>query len=290
MSGEPSHICIATVGGQPQVVTLALDALNAQGVYISEVIAVHLSGRNPRYQAALARLAREFAGERYGGRPCRYRPQPIMLGTAVIDDLSSEAATDAALNTFHLLIQRLKQQGAILHLCISGGRRLLGMLAMSAALLYCDQADRIWHVYSSDQVRAQTAEGAVMHMPASDGVRLVRVPVPPWGHLFPVLRTSPGTGAAAVLHNQTSAAEAGERARCVQVYERLTPRQRDVLRAFAKGLTPQQAAEQLSITLSTVDSHKTVIFEECRIAWNLAPDQHLEYRWLYEKFARYLEV
>src|ERR671939_35812 len=103
MNQVPSNVCIATLGGQPQVVTLALDALFAQGVCISEDIIVHLSTQNPRYQAALARLAQEFAGESYAGRPCRYRLQPVQLGPQVVDDLATEFATDAALNTFHTL-------------------------------------------------------------------------------------------------------------------------------------------------------------------------------------------
>lgn len=289
MSQTPHHVCIATLGGQPQVITLALDLLFAQGICISEVIVVHLSTQNPRYQAALSRLAQEFAGERYAGHPCRYRPHAIQLGAQVIDDLATDMATDATLNTFHLLIQRLKQQGAVLHLCISGGRRLLGMLALSAALLYCDQADRIWHLYSSDAVRALTNQGAVLHLPPSLDVRLVRVPVPPWGHLFPVLRTPPDVGAGAVLEAQTSAIDAGEHARCGNVWEQLTPRQCDVLRAFAGGLTPQEVAEQLTITLATVNTHKTAIFGECRNTWNIASDRRLEYPWLREKFARFLE-
>src|SRR5689334_22564475 len=108
MSQAPSNVCIATLGGQPQVVTLALDTLFAQGICISEVIVVHLSTQNPRYQAALTRLAQEFAGECYAGRPCRYRLQPVQLGSQIVDDLAGEFATDAALNTFHTLIQRLK--------------------------------------------------------------------------------------------------------------------------------------------------------------------------------------
>lgn len=290
MSRAPSQVCVATLGGQPQVITLALDALFARGICISEVIVVHLSTQNPRYQAALACLAREFAGERYAGRPCRYRTLPILLGAEPIVDLASEAATDAALNAFHTLIRQLKQQGLILHLCVSGGRRLLGMLALSAALLYCDQTDRIWHLYSSDAVRQRTAEGAVMHLPASDAVRLVRVPVPPWGHLFPVLRAAPDTTAHTILATQVTAIDAGERARCRQVVERLTPRQREVLQAFAQGMVPQEVAEHLCVSLATVNAHKTPIFSECCIAWDLPDGTRLDYRWLREKFAPYFQA
>lgn len=110
MIPTPTSVCIATLGGQPQVVTLALDALLERGEPIGEVIVVHLSERNPRYRAALAALAGEFAGDRYRGRTCRYRPLAVIQGSAPIEDLASEAATGAALNTFSRLIQRLKRQ------------------------------------------------------------------------------------------------------------------------------------------------------------------------------------
>src|SRR5437773_11405225 len=105
MSQTPSTVCIATLGGQPQVITLALDALLARGAPIGEVIVVHLSSRQPRYRDALESLQHEFAGDRYAGRPCRYRPLPVSIGTKVVDDLKDEDATDAVFNTFHLLIQ-----------------------------------------------------------------------------------------------------------------------------------------------------------------------------------------
>lgn len=58
-----------------------------------------------------------------------------------------------------------------------------------------------------------------------------------------------------------------------------------MLRAFARGLTPQEVANELGITLAAVDAHKTPIFQECRNEWNLLPDFRLDYRWLRDKFA-----
>ncbi len=163
---------------QSQVVTLALDALLERGETFGELIVIHLSERNPRYREALALLAQEFAGEYYRGRPCRYRPQAVTLGGQPIDDLDNEPAIGAALNTFSRLIRRIKQQDCAIHLCLSGGRRLLGMLAMSAIQLYGDHADQVWHLFSSDEVRERTAGGALLHLPQREYTRLVRVPVP----------------------------------------------------------------------------------------------------------------
>jgi CRISPR-associated protein Csx14 len=285
MSVARSHICIATLGGQPQVVTLALDALLARGFPISELFIIHLSTRNRRYRAALDQLAQEFAGGCYRGHPCRYQPRPVRLGTQLIDDLSDDDAIDAAIGMFNQLIQELKREDATVHLCLSGGRRLLGMLALSAALLYFDQNDRIWHLYSSDEVRRQTAGGALLHMPDHPEVRLVRVAMPPWGQYFPPLRAALGMNAAAVRSAQTQDADQAEHSRCRQVYERLTPRQREVLRALADDRTPQEIAQQLNITLATVQAHKTSITQESCIAWDLPVGTRLSHDWLRRRFA-----
>ena len=80
-----------------------------------------------------------------------------------------------------------------------------------------------------------------------------------------------------------------EHARCRAVVEQLTPSRREVLRAIARGLPPQAAAAELRVEISTIHAHKTPIFELCRIAWGLAPETALDYRWLREKFARFFE-
>jgi len=60
-----------------------------------------------------------------------------------------------------------------------------------------------------------------------------------------------------------------------------------VLRAIAEGLSPAQVADRLAVTRKTVDTHKTAILAECRVAWNLPEDARLSYHWLREKFGRY---
>jgi CRISPR-associated protein Csx14 len=286
MGLSSTNVCITTLGGQPQVVTLTLDALLAHGETFGELIVIHLSERNLRYRDALALLAREFAGERYRGHPCRYRPQAVTLGGQPIDDLDNEPAAGAALNTFIRLIQRIKQQDRAIHLCVSGGRRLLGMLAMSAIQCHGDHADQIWHLFSSDEVRERTDGGALLHLPERDGMRLVRVPLPALSQYLPRARPHFGADDTAPA---TGAFDAAEHARCRQVVEQLTPRQRDVLRELAAGLTPQEVAERLSVTLGAVHYHKTHIFQECQVAWGLT-DSRLDYHWLRDRFASFFTV
>jgi CRISPR-associated protein Csx14 len=90
-----------------------------------------------------------------------------------------------------------------------------------------------------------------------------------------------------VLATQVRWMDESEQARCRAVEARLTGRQIEVLHAFAEGLSPQEVAERLSVTIKTVDSHKTAILDECRVAWSLPEGERLTYHDLRQRFARY---
>jgi CRISPR-associated protein Csx14 len=283
-----ASVLIATLGGQPQVVTFALDALLAQHEEITAVYLIHLSLDNLRTRQALARVQQEFAGDQYAGRRCRLRRVPILLAGAPLADIHDEAGAEATGQTMRGLLGDLKRDGVRLHLCLSGGRRMMALLALSAAALLCDHQDRIWHLYTPDAVRQQAAGGALMHVAPAAGVQLIQTPLVPWGAYFPALRTLAQTSmqAASAQLRQFAASEDPQ---CRQVYARLSPRQRAVLHAFAAGQRPDEVAAALHITLSTVNSHKTAILAECRIAWALAEEQPLDYRFVRERFAGFVQ-
>jgi len=279
---------MATLGGQPQVVTFALDALLARGESIREVVVLHLSPENPRVRQALTLLAAEFPNDHYQDRPCRLRPIPVRAGRDQLPDIRNAAEADVAWAAVHELIATLKAQERRLHLCIAGGRRLLALLAMSAAMLHFGHRDRMWHIYTPDEFLDQAQEGAIMHAVPQNGVQLIPVPLAPWGAYFPQLRQlAQAPPPAQVLATQTHWLGEMERKRCRQVLTQLTPRQTEVLQAFARGLSPQAVAEELCVTLATVDSHKTVLLAECRNAWEMPEDAWLDYHFLHEKFGLY---
>ncbi|NOZ29565.1 MAG: histidine kinase [Chloroflexi bacterium] len=278
---------IATLGGQPQVVTFALDALLARGEPVREVIVVHLSADDDRLRRSLARLSEEFAGERYRGRPCRYRLVPVRTDGRRLEDIQSEVDADAAWRAMHDLIAGLKSMSERpIHLCIAGGRRILALVALSAAMVHFGHQDQVWHIYTPPAFLERARDGAIMHARPEDGVRLVRVPMLPWGAQFPALREL------AQMRGQVSAWMsdlAKDRSRCERVWQELTAREREVLRAFADGLSPVQVAERLVISLSTVNTHKTRILAICRQVWELSSDERLTYHFLREHFRHFVQ-
>jgi CRISPR-associated protein Csx14 len=279
---------VATVAGGPQVVTFALDELLRRGEVIHEVTVVHLSPQADRLTGqALAKLTAEFPDDRYAGRPCRLRFFPIRQGGTRLDDIRDDAAVNVAWSTVYELIASLKAQGRHLHVCITGGRRMLALLAMSAAMLHFDHDDRLWHMYTPSKFLERARDGRVMHARPEDGVQLLQVPLVPWGAYLPALRALAQSSPMDVVATHTRWLDSAERARCRAVAEQLTPRQLDVLRAFAAGESPQEVAETLCVTVKTVHAHKTVILSECRNAWDLPEDARLDYHFLREKFGRY---
>lgn len=276
-------VALVTMGGQAQVVTFAVDALLAMGEPLSAVLVLHLSPEDPRVRRALTQLSAEFAGGRYQGRPLEFRRIPVQACghplTAITDGREAEAVWSLARD----LLAQLKEANCALHICIAGGPRLLGLTLTTAAMLQCDHQDHLWHLYTPPELRERSREGAILHPPPDSGVRLIPIPFVPWSVYFPALRTlarSPST---------SPALSPEDAARCAAVWERLTERQREVLRTLAFVSSLQEAAEQLGMTLKTLDSHKSQILAECRVEWNVPEGTRLNYHFLREKFGPWLQ-
>src|SRR5436305_2989929 len=111
---EKSHILVATLGGQPQIVTFTLDLLLQKGYPIRKVIVVHpRAAAGSRLQSALHRLRTEFDGDYYQAvQPSiHFHSHILELNGQPIDDIVDDNHADGTLNTFHQLIGDLKRQG-----------------------------------------------------------------------------------------------------------------------------------------------------------------------------------
>jgi CRISPR-associated protein Csx14 len=288
MFKEQTSVMIALLGGQPQIVTFALDALLAQGENVREVIVLYLSSEESRVNRALARLSPEFADDHYLGRLCRLRPMPIRDGLARLPDIQNETHAEATREMLRDLIVSLKAERHGLHVCVSGGRRIMALLMMSVALFHFGYRDKLWHVYTPDELQARAEDGAIMHARPEDGVRLIQVPLVPLSNHFPALQELARLSSLDTVKYHLRQLDRQERARCQQVVSDLTPRELETLQAFAAGLSPQETADQMGISLNTVNTYKKKILELCRNAW---PEREgLRYYHLREWFGPYFEV
>lgn len=282
------HVLVATLGGQPQIVTFTLDLLLRAGFPISEVMVVHPRAvSQSRLHSSLLRLSAEFSGGAYpeAGHPIHFHSCALELDNMPIDDIVDDTHADGTLNTIHRLLGDLKRKGYRIHLSVTGGRRLMSLLAIPVALFNFDRHDRIWHLYTPDELREAVDEGKVMHLPPNAGPRLIQAPFIPLG----AYAYDPAQPFRVAQEERYSQMEHQERTRCAEVAERATAAQLKVLRAFARGLRPQQVANELCITLATVNTHKTALFAYCYNAWNISPEERLDYRFLATRFANYFQ-
>jgi CRISPR-associated protein Csx14 len=251
---------------------------------IDEVIVIHPAPRDARLRNSLHHLKEEFASGYYKGA-IRFQSHVLQLNGEPLDDISNSSHADGALDTIHRLICELKRNGRYIHMSVTGGLRLMGLLAVSVAALNFDHHDAIWHLYTPKSLRARADEGAIMHMPASAGIKLIRGPFISLGAYI----YAPQLSFHAAHSDQRSRFDAQEEAKCAQVVKEATPAQLKVLKAFSRGLKAQQVAAELQIEVVTVHSHKTVLLHLCRKAWNIDDSEHMNYHFLHTKFAGYFE-
>ncbi|MCS7061698.1 MAG: CRISPR-associated ring nuclease [Anaerolineae bacterium] len=299
-SNVPPAALIATMGGKPQVVTFALDALLNIGSPVERVCVVHLSTRDPRIQRALDVLHADFRVT-YGRRSLRLDSVPIhavlpghSAQTAVrgrpIDSVDEPDAPEAIWMTLHRLIATLRAEGYRIEMCVTGGPRLIALQALSVAALLLTPQDRCWHLYTPPALRDAAGEGRILHVtpdvaPNGETVYLVPVPVLPLGLWIPGLQQAAFQSPDQILSAGRQWLSAQDEERCREVLGRLTQRQRDVLRVFADGaMTVREAAQRLHVSVHTINSHLNVIRQECRNAWGLSAEDKVDARFLCDHF------
>lgn len=282
---EPTTL-IASLGGQPQIVTFSLDLLLARGERIEQVVIVYLAGE-PRYAAAFRILAGEFAGDRYAGRPCHLRGLPVRAGGDLLAEARTPQAVEAVRTTFFGLLAELKAQNQRIHLSLSGGRRIMALTGLAAAMQYLTPADRIWHLYTSPELTQVALGGAILHAPTPGETALIDVPFVPWAAYFPGLRPLLDRSPGDLQRLAGGWLSDADRERCAQVWAGLTARQKEALRALAQGDSREQAALRLGVKLSTLDSHRKVILRRCQEAW-AEPGLRVDAQFLRQRFAPFL--
>jgi CRISPR-associated protein Csx14 len=266
-----STTLVATLGGQPQIITFTLDLLLAREEHIDQVVVVFPS-TNERYSQAYRKLAAEFPGDIYtfGKCPCHFRAVPIRIGELPVEDAFTPRQVAAVHETLYRLLRELKAQGQQIHLSLSGGRRIMSLLALEAAMQYFTPTDQIWHIFTPELVSNNVRDGSIMHLPTESGVQLISVPFVPWAAYFPGLAPLLGSSPRQMREATLGWLDDADRRRCTLVWQALTPRRRDTLRAFAQGMSRAQVAKVLCIAISTVDSHRQAIIDTCEDVWGEA--------------------
>jgi len=218
---------VATLGSEPQVVTLTLDVLLARGFAIGQVVVVHtepsaLGDSLPRLKAEEEHYARRDP-------PVVFRYVPIKDGRFFPRDITSEEEAALLLRVLYREVAALKRERRRVHLCIAGGRKVMAAYGMVVAQLLLGEGDHVWHLLSPPEL----LRSREMHAALS---RVVLVPVP-------VLRWSllPSTISELLLWDDPY--RAIQRQREMQDQTR-----RQILRGFWSQLTAAERRVALALT------------------------------------------
>jgi CRISPR-associated protein Csx14 len=279
----PQHVLIATLGSEPQVVTLALDLLRTKGYPIAEVIVVHTVGK--AVQPALKQLAREFARS----EGCAYRTVSVESDGWSVSDFQTEIETAALLRTLYRTVLAEKRAGRLVHLSIAGGRKPMAVYAMVVAQLLFDEDDRVWHLLSEDW---RPGDERVMHVRSGDRISLVPIPVLRWSTVSPVLtelaiREDPWEA----IQTQQSIRQEEDRRRKREFIEHLlTPAERELVRLACTGLDNAALARRLHKSEKTVANQLTSVYEKLREWRGFHSDIVVSRNVLIAEFAAYFAV
>jgi CRISPR-associated protein (TIGR02584 family) len=264
-----------------------LDLLLARGENIDQVVVVYLA-HYPRSRVAFKRLADEFSDGNYQNTPCRFRGVPIQAGQSDLVDIRTPEEVESVHQNIHQLLSDLKEQRQLIHLGLGGGRRLISLIALAAAMQYLSPVDRLWHIHVPLELSKQSPEQAMLHAPADADVHLVPVPFVPWVSYFPGLGTLLNRSLQEVGESSVYFMAQEERDRCRRVWEKLTARQKRVLEEYAQGLSRQEVARKLNVTEGTVSDHRDSILVQCKLVWETQDGLEFQEKFLQQRFGPFL--
>lgn len=275
---------IATLGLEPQVVTITLDYLLSKGRRVDEVVVVYTE--NPGVRRALDIIAREFAADVYPG--IGLLTVPVTSPGGRMEDFYGPDDLRSLLRTLYEVVRRARQEERVIHLCLSGGRKVMGIMAMVVAQLLFGPEDCAWHLVTEGWHPGAEPR---LHLSSGERVWLVPVPVVRWAETGTLMR---------------AVAELDDPEEVVAWYERinrsarrrrqrefirhwLTAAEREVVRLACRGLDNASIAKALGKREQTVANQLCSVYEKLR-EWLDYPEGNVDRNVLIAEFAPYFAL
>lgn len=253
-------VLIATLGAEPQVVSLATELLLADNQALTQVVVLHTISTRPPLEHALPLLKSTFKAQ----------PDwpPVHNVELAIDDVLTEAALDLFATALFDEIKRWLAMGSAIHLLLAGGRKPMAMIGMSVAQMLLGPADRIWYLFSDDQLR----RSGRMTRKVGDKAELIDIPVPQLSPVAPRYTTS---FAARTPDEAYSALASAQDQRFIRFFNlELTPAEREVTRLVAQDvLTAGEMALHLHKSPKTINNQLNSVYAKLESAFGILPDR-----------------
>lgn len=270
---------VATLGSQPQVVFLALQLLVRRGERIEHCLVLHTRSQNRAIQKAVESVKKSW--------PLVGRNVELVLCPLPLEDIDSDEALRRSYRTVRMAIQNLKQEGFVLHLCVSGGRKPLAIIAFLIAQFLFGPGDKLWYLYSPPEFERCEWNKA---LPPSH-VRLIEIPVPVWTELplfLAAVRRYDDPWMAAEA--QRALVRDAEKRRLQEFFShRLTQAEREVLTTLVlHGGSNKDLAQRLGKSARTVGHQLSAIYRKLRV--ELGTEIHMDRTSLVSLFAPILRL
>lgn len=282
--GRNRDSLIATLGLEPQVVTITLDCLLARGRPVDEVIVVYTE--NPGVRQALDIIACEFASNFYPG--IELLPVPVTSPGGRTEDFYGLDDLRSLLRTLYSVVRRTRQEDQIVHLCLSGGRKVMGIMAMVVAQLLFGPEDCAWHLVTEGW---HPGADRRLHLSPGDRVWLVPVPVLRWAEAGTLMRTVAELDDPEEVVAWYERLNRNARRRRQQEFIRhwLTGAEREVVRLACRGLDNASIAKALGKREQTVANQLRNVYEKLR-EWLDYPEGNVDRNVLIAEFAPYFAL
>jgi len=256
MAEEHGAALIATLGTEPQVLTLSLQELLACGENVVIAVGVHSRGEDSGIATAVERLRREWCS-----LPFRSRVE-LRLEEIPTADFDSKPAIKLLYRKLKELVAECRGRRLRVHLNVSGGRKPMGICALLVAQLLFGPEDRLWYLVSSRELVESKA------LLADRGkYRLIEIPVPLWTEAEAFLKAISrydDPWAAVELQRRLKHREEVERWRHF-LADVLTPAERKVVEELVlQGGTNRDIARRLGKSPRTVEHQLESAFRKLR--------------------------
>lgn len=265
-----SGVLLATLGSEPQVVSLAVQLLDRAGFALATVAVLHTDATRAPVRAAVDRLRAFFAPPHAG--------PPLTLLPIAIPDVLTPAQLDAFGTALYQHLHRFIAQGRPVHLLLAGGRKSMTMVGMTIAQMLLGPHDHVWYLHSDEELRLSGRPG----LAGEDEARLIAIPLPRQSPAPPLYARAFLAETPAHAH----ALLAEDHQRRIRFFwdEELTPAEREVAQLSAAALIPvETVAARLHKSPKTVTNQLNVVYSKMESIFGLQPQIGLK-----REFLRYL--
>ena len=257
-SVNPPSVLIATLGSEPQVITLTTALLRQQGEDVIAVVVLHTEPARPPIAAALPALRAAFTI--HGMWP------PLQSVLVRTSDVLTPDDTEIFANQLYRVIKSWVSKSIRVHLLLAGGRKSMAMIGLSVAQLLLGADDHVWYLYSDERLRKSDR----WEPDEDDDARLISIPITPLSPVPTRLTRLIQAETPAAARRTLSDAQHDRLRHFVQV--ELTPAERELARLVAQDvLTVQEIANALHKAPKTVTNQLTVIYHKLEVAFGLQP-------------------